>query len=77
MSVSLKSNLLKGSHYSNKNSENPSKGLLSKLNVSIRASTFEVVIRWKDGLDTKVTLPDGNPVPCVLIANKVNKFGFD
>ncbi len=39
-----------------------------------RASTFEAVIRWKNDLDTKVTLADGNPVPCVLIANKVNKF---
>ena len=36
-----------------------------------RASTFEAVIRWKNDLDSKVTLPDGNPVPCVLLANKV------
>ena len=36
-----------------------------------RASTFEGVIRWKNDLDSKVTLPDGNPIPCVLLANKV------
>ncbi len=36
-----------------------------------RASTFEGVIRWKNDLDTKVTLPDGSPLPCVLLANKV------
>lgn len=35
-----------------------------------RASTFEAVVRWKNDLDSKVTLPDGNPIPCVLIANK-------
>lgn len=38
-----------------------------------RASTFEAVIRWKNDLDSKVTLPDGNPIPCVLLANKVIK----
>ncbi len=37
-----------------------------------RASTFEAVIRWKNDLDSKVTLPDGNPIPCILLANKVN-----
>ena len=43
-----------------------------------RASTFEAVIRWKNDLDSKVTLPDGNPVPCVLLANKcdLNKEGL-
>ena len=42
-----------------------------------RASTFEAVIRWKNDLDSKVTLPDGSPVPCVLIANKVKLLIFD
>ena len=36
-----------------------------------RVSTFESVIRWKNDLDSKVSLPDGNPIPCVLLANKV------
>ena len=36
-----------------------------------RASTFEAVQKWKNDLDSKVTLADGTPVPCVLLANKV------
>ncbi|KAG5843557.1 ras-related protein Rab-38-like [Anguilla rostrata] len=35
-----------------------------------RASTFEAVLKWKDDLDTKVTLGNGRPVPAVLLANK-------
>ncbi|UJR23928.1 hypothetical protein I4U23_026900 [Adineta vaga] len=35
-----------------------------------RGSTFEAVTKWKADLDNKVQLPDGNPVPCVLLANK-------
>lgn len=35
-----------------------------------RASTFEAVLKWKDDLDTKVTLNHGRPVPTVLLANK-------
>ena len=37
-----------------------------------RASTFEAVQKWKNDLDSKVTLADGSPVPCVLLANKVS-----
>ena len=36
-----------------------------------RASTFEAVLKWKNDLDSKVQLPDGSQVPCVLLANKV------
>lgn len=36
-----------------------------------RASTFEAVIRWKNDIDSKRNLPDGSPIPCVLLANKV------
>lgn len=36
-----------------------------------RASTFEAVQKWKSDLDSKVQLPDGSPLPCVLLANKV------
>ncbi|RWS07138.1 hypothetical protein B4U79_12506, partial [Dinothrombium tinctorium] len=35
-----------------------------------RQGTFDGVIKWKNDLDTKVSLPDGSPVPCLLIANK-------
>ena len=36
-----------------------------------RASTFEAVVRWKQDLDSKVSLADGSKIPCVLLANKV------
>ncbi|CAG5872247.1 ras-related protein Rab-38 [Menidia menidia] len=35
-----------------------------------RASTFNAVLKWKDDLDSKVTLNHGRPVPAVLLANK-------
>ncbi|XP_060791158.1 ras-related protein Rab-38 [Neoarius graeffei] len=35
-----------------------------------RASTFDAIPKWKDDLDTKVTLSNGTPVPTVLLANK-------
>ncbi|KAJ8886112.1 hypothetical protein PR048_012321 [Dryococelus australis] len=35
-----------------------------------RAATFDAVVKWKQDLDTKVQLPDGSPIPCVLLANK-------
>ncbi|XP_037543244.1 ras-related protein Rab-38 [Nematolebias whitei] len=35
-----------------------------------RASTFDAVLKWKDDLDSKVTLNYGRPVPAVLLANK-------
>lgn len=41
-----------------------------------RASTFEAVVRWKNDLDSKVTLPDGSRIPCVLLANKVSRVHF-
>jgi Ras-related protein Rab-32 len=36
-----------------------------------RTATFEAVLKWKADLDSKVQLPDGTPIPCVLLANKV------
>lgn len=36
-----------------------------------RPNTFEAVPKWKADLDTKVSLPDGQPIPVVLLANKV------
>ncbi|CAH0690981.1 unnamed protein product [Chilo suppressalis] len=38
-----------------------------------RAATFEAVVKWKNDLDTKVQLPDGSPIPCILLANKCDQ----
>lgn len=38
-----------------------------------RASTFEAVQKWKNDLDSKVMLPNGSPVPVVLLANKCDQ----
>lgn len=35
-------------------------------------STFSNSQKWKQDLDSKLTLPDGSPVPCLLLANKVS-----
>ncbi|XP_077987592.1 ras-related protein Rab-7L1-like [Glandiceps talaboti] len=32
--------------------------------------TFQNITKWKRDLDSKVSLSDGRPVPCLLIANK-------
>lgn len=37
-----------------------------------RAATFDAVLKWKQDLDSKVQLSDGSPIPCILLANKVN-----
>ena len=37
-----------------------------------RKSTFDAVAKWKHDLDTKVQLADSKPIPCLLLANKVN-----
>ncbi|XP_019369542.1 PREDICTED: ras-related protein Rab-7L1 [Gavialis gangeticus] len=33
-------------------------------------STFKNSQKWKQDLDSKLTLPNGSPVPCLLLANK-------
>lgn len=38
-----------------------------------RAATFDAVVKWKQDLDAKVQLPDGSPIPCVLLANKCDQ----
>ncbi|KAJ8974285.1 hypothetical protein NQ317_013174 [Molorchus minor] len=38
-----------------------------------RKNTFDSVINWKTDLDSKVQLPDGSPIPCVLLANKCDQ----
>lgn len=35
-----------------------------------RSATFDAVLKWKNDLDSKVHLPDGTRVPCILLANK-------
>jgi len=35
-----------------------------------RGATLEAVPKWKADLDSKVVLPDGRPIPAVLLANK-------
>ncbi|KAH6936279.1 hypothetical protein HPB50_015209 [Hyalomma asiaticum] len=35
-----------------------------------RSQTFEAVRKWKADLDSKVQLPEGSSIPCVLLANK-------
>ncbi|XP_061428587.1 ras-related protein Rab-38-like [Lethenteron reissneri] len=42
-----------------------------------RAATFEAVSKWKHDLDSKVTLPNGKPIPTVLLANKCDGDGAD
>ena len=37
-----------------------------------RMSTFDAVQKWKSDIDEKVNFPGGNPIPVVLLANKVN-----
>ena len=39
-----------------------------------RTSTFEAVAKWKKDLDSKVTQPNGDPIPCILLGNKVSSF---
>ena len=36
-----------------------------------RQSTFDAILTWKNDLDSKVLLPNGEPVPCLLLSNKV------
>lgn len=38
-----------------------------------RLNTFESVTNWKTDLDSKVQLPDGSQIPCVLLANKCDQ----
>eukprot|EP00128_Syssomonas_multiformis_P012652 Colp12_sorted_trinity150504_noHs@10139 len=39
-----------------------------------RNNTFEAVQKWKADIDAKVTLPDGSPVPVILLGNKASPF---
>eukprot|EP01135_Chromosphaera_perkinsii_P009913 Nk52_evm6s1967 gene=Nk52_evmTU6s1967 len=35
-----------------------------------RVSTFEAALKWKQDIEDKVRLPNGDPIPCVIFANK-------
>jgi GTPase SAR1 family protein len=35
-----------------------------------RTETFQSVLKWKREIDSKVTLPNGRPLPVFLLANK-------
>ena len=35
-----------------------------------RPKTLQAAQRWKEDVDTKVQLPDGAPIPVLLVANK-------
>lgn len=35
-------------------------------------NSFENTLKWKKDLDSKCSLADGSPVPCMLLANKVS-----
>ncbi len=35
--------------------------------------TMDAAVRWKSDIDEKVHLPNGEPVPTILLANKVRK----
>jgi hypothetical protein len=37
----------------------------------IRQKTLEEVNKWKEDIDLKVRLPNGKPIPVLLLANKV------
>jgi GTPase SAR1 family protein len=37
-----------------------------------RFSTLNGAAKWKDDFDTKVNYDPNNPIPCVLVGNKVN-----
>ena len=37
-----------------------------------RPGSLEAVLKWKNDLDSKITLVDGTKLSCVLLANKVS-----
>ncbi|XP_059054801.1 ras-related protein Rab-32 isoform X2 [Achroia grisella] len=38
-----------------------------------RVLTFDAIFKWKNDLDSKVQLPDGSPIPCILLGNKCDQ----
>eukprot|EP00795_Rhopilema_esculentum_P008455 gene8455-14442_t len=48
---------------------NEASGCITVYDVT-RPSTFKAVADWKNEIDEKVQLPNGQPIPCILFANK-------
>lgn len=48
---------------------NEASGCITVYDVT-RSDTLEAVAKWKEEIDLKVQLPNGEPIPCVLFANK-------
>jgi Ras-related protein Rab-32 len=46
------------------------KGAFIVFDVS-KEKSFQAVQKWKADIDLKVQLPNGDPIPVVLLANKV------
>jgi len=40
-----------------------------------RPATFEAVLKWRDDVNSKVVLANGQPIPCLLLANKCDISG--
>lgn len=34
-------------------------------------NSFHNTLKWKQDVDAKCSLPDGSPIPCMLLGNKV------
>jgi hypothetical protein len=39
-------------------------------------NSFINILKWKRDVDSKCSLPDGRPIPCMLLANKVGQLIF-
>ena len=39
-------------------------------------ASFDAVQMWKEDVDNKLLLPNGQPIPAVLLANKVLSINF-
>lgn len=35
-----------------------------------RPKSLDTALKWKQDVDEKVTLPNGKPIPCILVGNK-------
>jgi Ras-related protein Rab-32 len=39
-----------------------------------RPLSMDNVVKWSDDINSKIALPNGKPIPMILLANKVNNF---
>ena len=40
----------------------------------MRPDTLKFVCKWKQFVDNNILLPNGDPIPCILLANKVSQY---